>query len=490
MPYRIRKAPGRDLYWVVGPDGKHMSKDPIPRERAEAQRRALYASETKQGGATHRENVLKRHDAEDRSYSLKELSEMSKVPLHILQEVYNRGVGAHKTSPKSVRLKGSFVKNVDAPMSAKLSKEQWGYARVYSFIDGNPKHDEDLRRNLEGAGFFGDVWDFGKKVVGRVRDITRGVRRDYPPKVRKVLSVVGNVPVVQMYVRRDPIRGPLHTVLNLLTLGKWREVKEKYFFDKVFHLGLEVVLQPDASSPVRIRYVLEKNEVINVSPANAMSEDTEIVDVPMSGTTTINQLLQGAQQIQNERFFLYDAFNNNCGHFIEAILRGAGLATPDILKFVQQPVEAAVANLPSYTGTLARAATDAAALANVALQGQGKVVGSFQEQLEAIGIKPEAYLREAKRRAKKAGLNYKTLRFATNGKHKLTITNETGSDRHFGRIGYGDHLIWTYLEATKKAPAGEASKRQTRFHKSHCKIKGDWRKDPYSPNNLALRVIW
>ena len=31
-------------------------------------------------------------------------------------------------------------------MSAKLSKERWAYARVYSFLDGNPKHDEDLRR--------------------------------------------------------------------------------------------------------------------------------------------------------------------------------------------------------------------------------------------------------------------------------------------------------------------------------------------------------
>jgi hypothetical protein len=27
----------------------------------------------------------------------------------------------------------------------KLSKEQWAMARVYSFLDGNPKHDNDLR---------------------------------------------------------------------------------------------------------------------------------------------------------------------------------------------------------------------------------------------------------------------------------------------------------------------------------------------------------
>jgi hypothetical protein len=98
---------------------------------------------------THREHFLKFHKLEDRSYSLYELSLISHVPIDILQEVYNRGVGAYKTQPSSVRLKGSYVKNVDAPMKYKLSKEQWGYARVYSFLDGNPKHDNDLRGGSE-----------------------------------------------------------------------------------------------------------------------------------------------------------------------------------------------------------------------------------------------------------------------------------------------------------------------------------------------------
>ena len=94
---------------------------------------------------THRENFLNEYNLEDKSYSLKQLSKISHVPLHILQEVYNRGIGAYKTQPSSVRLRGSYVKGVNAPMKFKLSKEQWAYARVYSFLDGNPKHDNDLR---------------------------------------------------------------------------------------------------------------------------------------------------------------------------------------------------------------------------------------------------------------------------------------------------------------------------------------------------------
>ena len=46
MPYGIRKSPNKNLYWVFNKEtGKKFSKKPIPRERAEAQRRAIYASE-------------------------------------------------------------------------------------------------------------------------------------------------------------------------------------------------------------------------------------------------------------------------------------------------------------------------------------------------------------------------------------------------------------------------------------------------------------
>jgi hypothetical protein len=95
---------------------------------------------------THRENVLERLKLGDQPHSLPVLARASYVPLGTLREVYRRGVGAYKTQPSSVRLKGSFVKGVEAPMKMKLSPQQWAMARVYSFLDGNPKHDNDLRR--------------------------------------------------------------------------------------------------------------------------------------------------------------------------------------------------------------------------------------------------------------------------------------------------------------------------------------------------------
>ena len=58
MPFALRKAPKRDLYWVVNKEtGKKHSKEPLPKERASAQMRALYAAE---GGYEMRGKVQKR----------------------------------------------------------------------------------------------------------------------------------------------------------------------------------------------------------------------------------------------------------------------------------------------------------------------------------------------------------------------------------------------------------------------------------------------
>ena len=96
-------------------------------------------------GGTQRSDFLKKHKLEDRGYSLEELSKISGESLKVLKEVAKRGYGAYTTQPSSVRMKGSYKKGVDAPMSMKLSPHQWSIARVYSFLMKNPKHDSDLR---------------------------------------------------------------------------------------------------------------------------------------------------------------------------------------------------------------------------------------------------------------------------------------------------------------------------------------------------------
>lgn len=117
--------------------------------------------------------------------------------------------------------------------------------------------------------------------------------------------------------------------------------------------------------------------------------------------------------------------------------------------------------------------------------------GAFKEQLEGDKYSCAKYLSDARKKASKAGLKKAdTLDFANDPTHKLRITAPDGSIRMFGRVEYGDHLIWSHLEALGKIPKGTANKKRSVFQKSHRAIKGDWQDDPYSPNNLALNILW
>lgn len=102
---------------------------------------------------THKERVYRKYGLDPKkTYSLPALAKISGISLRVLKEVENRGKGAYysggvggRPSP-SVRLAGTFKKGVDAPASKKLSMAQWSRARVFSFLDNNPLHDNDLRK--------------------------------------------------------------------------------------------------------------------------------------------------------------------------------------------------------------------------------------------------------------------------------------------------------------------------------------------------------
>jgi hypothetical protein len=103
---------------------------------------------------TNKTDFNKRHkQPADTSNSINDIVRLSGIPKKILDEVYNRGVGAYKTNPQSVRTK-TGKKDTKAPMSKKMSKEQWAISRVYSFVnkvEGKKKlnHDLDLAEKIK-----------------------------------------------------------------------------------------------------------------------------------------------------------------------------------------------------------------------------------------------------------------------------------------------------------------------------------------------------
>ena len=94
----------------------------------------------KDGGATktyrNKFNIKYGFDKNE-SHSLAEISKLTKLKLSSLQDIYNKGIGAYKTNPQSVR------PNVK-------SKEQWAMARVYSAVMGGKAAKVDANELAKG----------------------------------------------------------------------------------------------------------------------------------------------------------------------------------------------------------------------------------------------------------------------------------------------------------------------------------------------------
>ncbi len=85
----------------------------------------------------------------NQSNSKKDISKLTGIPMSILDEVYDRGLGAHKNNRASVR----NVKGVKGGPGKKMSAAAWSMGRIYSFVTKQPgtwrKADADLARKVK-----------------------------------------------------------------------------------------------------------------------------------------------------------------------------------------------------------------------------------------------------------------------------------------------------------------------------------------------------
>ena len=100
----------------------------------------------------------------------------------------------------------------------------------------------------------------------------------------------------------------------------------------------------------------------------------------------------------------------------------------------------------------------------------------------------QAYLRRIKEAASREG--YKNVALAKDGIHKIVVFDEEGKPHYAGRKGYGDFHIYSLLEQKGDVPRGTAETKRKAYRARATNIRGDWKKDKYSPNNLAIKLLW
>jgi transposase len=103
---------------------------------------------------TNRTQFFKKHGIKlTDSLTVEQIAKLSGMPFEALEEVRKRGRGAYANNLASVRVKGTFVKNPSASIGrpARLSINQWSFARIYSFV------------NYAKGTFYGADADIAKK---------------------------------------------------------------------------------------------------------------------------------------------------------------------------------------------------------------------------------------------------------------------------------------------------------------------------------------
>jgi hypothetical protein len=84
---------------------------------------------------TNKEKFNKKYGfSKDAPHSKRDISKITGIPYSILDSVYRRGKGAHRSNPESVRSAKTGKKPGGRSLKGKMSAQQWGQARLYSFV--------------------------------------------------------------------------------------------------------------------------------------------------------------------------------------------------------------------------------------------------------------------------------------------------------------------------------------------------------------------
>ena len=204
------------------------------------------------------------------------------------------------------------------------------------------------RRNANGAGLL---------------DVFKPIKTDYNNTSKATIQNFGNKKIVSLEVIRSPIQKIVTNLLNTITFGKWSKVvKENY--DQLFHLGLKVGFSK--SKNIKEYIIIEKNETVNISQnLSNYQEGSESLPVYVNKQITLNEVLNNTlNKIGKDKYFLYNAKNQNCQIFIKDLLETNRFLNKDLQNFILQDAKAIIEQMPSYVEKTMNVVTDLGAKIN------------------------------------------------------------------------------------------------------------------------------
>ena len=148
--------------------------------------------------------------------------------------------------------------------------------------------------------------------------------------VNTIVNRIGDAEITNIEVARVPLSTALKLLLNLVSLGNFQKRFNELPYDKLYHLYLVL-------STEKGKYVLEKNELINMKKFSGFAKDTDRITISsIPKGLNLNTLLSKTKGRLGGKYSKYSAYDNNCQTFVDAILSSNGLNTADVKKFVLQ----------------------------------------------------------------------------------------------------------------------------------------------------------
>jgi hypothetical protein len=229
--------------------------------------------------------------------------------------------------------------------------------------------------------------EVGEKIYNFVDAIVFGIRKGIPPNFKKILEKYGNNKIVGIRLVREPVTKAITEIINVISLGEFKQNIKKAKYDDVYHLFCFIKLDNN----VVLR--LEKNQVISLKVINSYDAKDHI-DINLKGKKiTFGELIRKSVKRDGDEFFVYHAAKANCQIFLNNILYANNLNSPEYTKFILQDAYALIKK-DGFFDKISKKLTDAANLADIVVQGRGLGSDIYKEYRQIYMGRPEKDLKE------------------------------------------------------------------------------------------------
>jgi hypothetical protein len=114
---------------------------------------------------------------------------------------------------------------------------------------------------------------------------------------------------------------------------------------------------------------------------------------------------------------------------------------------------------------------------------------NISQFLQSLNMSKKYYLNVARQYAQNHGYDPNKLHLSKDNKHKFVYQVDNKNIK-FGSNENLDYIILNFLASIDELTTDVADSRRHQYLKRSEGIKGEWKNNKYSRNNLARKIIW